>query len=49
MELAGLHHLEVRGKRLVELYVEGDNTAAQRVYARLGFERSGTDVLYQRP
>jgi mycothiol synthase len=46
--LAGLHHLELRGVRHVELYVEGDNRAAQRVYTRLGFERSGTDVLYRR-
>lgn len=47
--LAGLHHLEQRGVRRALLYVEGDNRAAQRLYTRLGFERSGTDVLYRRP
>ena len=47
--LAGLHHLQRRGKTVARLYVDGDNAAAQRTYARLGFARSAADVLYQRP
>jgi mycothiol synthase len=46
--LAGLHLLADRGHRRVHLYVEGDNTAAQRVYTRLGFSHDGSDVLYER-
>ncbi|GAA2016563.1 mycothiol synthase [Pseudokineococcus marinus] len=47
--LAGLHHLRDRGVRRVELYVEADNAAALAVYRRLGFERSGADVVVEAP
>ena len=33
----GLAHLARAGLREVELYVDGDNTAARRTYERLGF------------
>jgi len=47
--LAGLHHLRGRGVREVDLYVEGDNAAALAVYSRLGFARTGADVLVAAP
>jgi mycothiol synthase len=48
LTLAGLHHLRDRGLTQVMLYVEADNTAAVRVYERLGFALSNTDVSYAR-
>ncbi|HWC22249.1 MAG TPA: mycothiol synthase [Flexivirga sp.] len=42
----GLDHLRSRGVRRIELYVEGDNDAAVATYRRLGFERTGVDVMY---
>ncbi|WP_299037552.1 mycothiol synthase [uncultured Pseudokineococcus sp.] len=47
--LAGLASLRERGVRVVELYVEADNAAAVAVYRRLGFERSGADVVVAAP
>jgi mycothiol synthase len=47
--LAGLHHLARRGATRVDLYTDGDNAPALRTYTRLGFERVGTDVVYQGP
>ncbi|MEJ5946662.1 mycothiol synthase [Pseudokineococcus basanitobsidens] len=47
--LAGLHHLRERGVRDVDLYVESDNAPAVATYRRLGFERSGADVLVEAP
>ncbi|MEJ5912955.1 mycothiol synthase [Pseudokineococcus sp. 1T1Z-3] len=47
--LAGLHHLAGRGVRDVDLYVESDNVRAVATYRRLGFERSGADVLVEAP
>ncbi|MFW0785534.1 mycothiol synthase [Gordonia sp. CPCC 206044] len=46
LTLAGLHHLLRRGMAEVELYVEGDNTAALRTYEHLGFGRYAIDVAY---
>ncbi|MFM9377613.1 mycothiol synthase [Gordonia sp. VNK21] len=47
LTLAGLRHLAFdRGLDEVELYVEGDNTAALATYRRLGFERWAVDVAY---
>ncbi|WP_431309144.1 mycothiol synthase [Gordonia prachuapensis] len=46
LTLAGLHHLADRAMAEVELYVEGDNTAALRTYERLGFTRYAIDVAY---
>ncbi|GGL37722.1 mycothiol synthase [Phycicoccus endophyticus] len=42
----GLAHLARRGLAEVELYVDGDNTAARRTYARYGFEDAAVDVQY---
>lgn len=42
----GLAHLVARRVRRIELYVEGDNTAAVATYSRLGFARTGLDVMY---
>ncbi|GAC79992.1 mycothiol synthase [Gordonia malaquae] len=49
LTLAGLHYLEGRGVDEVELYVEGDNTAALHTYDRLGFRRYRADITYRRP
>ncbi|MHC3003773.1 mycothiol synthase [Gordonia metallireducens] len=46
LTLAGLHHLARRGVAEINLYVEGDNTAALRTYERLGFTRFAVDVAY---
>ncbi|GGB43431.1 mycothiol acetyltransferase [Flexivirga endophytica] len=42
----GLAHLKQQGVGHIELYVEGDNAAAVATYRRLGFERTGVDVMY---
>jgi mycothiol synthase len=39
----GLAHLARAGLREVELYVDGDNTAARRTYERLGFTDAAVD------
>lgn len=44
----GLRHLWDTGLRVVDLYVEGDNTPALAVYRRLGFSEHARDVLYTR-
>lgn len=49
LTVAGLRHLaDVAGVRTVTLYVEGDNTAAVRLYEREGFTRHAVDVAYLR-
>lgn len=45
---AGLRHMGDRGVDEVVLYVDGDNTAAIRLYQRLGFSRRSLDVMYRR-
>jgi mycothiol synthase len=42
----GLAHLARAGLREVELYVDGDNTAARRTYERLGFTDAAVDGQY---
>ena len=42
----GLAHLARLGLREVELYVDGDNTAARRTYERLGFTDAAVDGQY---
>lgn len=45
----GLQHLaDVGGVETVQLYVEGDNAAALKVYERTGFTRHAVDVAYRR-
>jgi mycothiol synthase len=47
LTLAGLHYLRAREIPSVMLYVDGENTAAIRLYASLGFGHTGTDVMYE--
>lgn len=46
LTLAGLHYLADQGVDEVELYVEGDNTAALNTYGKLGFGQYASDVAY---
>lgn len=43
---AGLSYLRQRGLRRVMLYTDATNTAAMRLYTKLGFTQVGTDVQY---
>jgi polyphosphate kinase len=43
---AGVNHLAEQGLDEVMLYVDGDNTAALRLYERLGFRPWHLDVMY---
>jgi mycothiol synthase len=45
----GLRHLIERGCDTVLLYVDGDNTAARRLYQRAGFGEHDLDVQWQGP
>jgi mycothiol synthase len=47
LTLAGLQYLRGRGIPWVILYVDGENTAAIRLYTSLGFAHTGTDVMYE--
>lgn len=50
LAVAGLRHLaEVDGVGEAQLYVEGDNDAALRLYERLDFARHRVNVAYRRP
>ena len=48
LTLTGLRSLRDRGLDGVLLYVDESNTAAVRVYERLGFTRHAVDVMYSR-
>jgi mycothiol synthase len=48
LTLAGLAHLRSRGLAEVMLYVDGENSAAIRLYESLGFACWDTDVMYRR-
>ncbi|UUN27736.1 mycothiol synthase [Streptomyces sp. FIT100] len=43
----GLRHLAAQGLPAVLLYVDADNTAALRVYERLGFTTHEVDLMYR--
>lgn len=45
----GLRHMYELGVPVVDLYVEGDNAPALKVYRNLGFEDHEKDVLYAAP
>ena len=45
----GLRHMHEQGVPVVDLYVEGDNAPALKVYRNLGFQDWAKDVLYARP
>ena len=47
LTLAGLHYLRGREIPSVMLYVDGENTAAIRLYKSLGFANIATDVMYE--
>ena len=47
LTLAGLHYLRDREIPAVMLYVDGENTAAIRLYKSLGFAQVATDVMYE--
>jgi len=47
LTLAGLHYLRDREIPWVMLYVDGENTAAIRLYESLGFAHAATDVMYE--
>jgi mycothiol synthase len=49
LAVAGLAHLRERGASEAMLYVESDNTSAQRTYQKLGFAHHHTDVEFLRP
>jgi mycothiol synthase len=42
-----LHYLRRREIPWVMLYVDGENTAAIRLYESLGFAHAATDVMYE--
>lgn len=44
----GLRHLHDQGLEVVDLYVEGDNAPALKVYRNLGFADHARDTLYAR-
>ncbi|GAA4660016.1 mycothiol synthase [Gordonia humi] len=49
LTLAGLNYLADRDLDEVELYVEGDNTAALHTYRKLGFTTYRGDITYRKP
>ncbi|MEO6958194.1 MAG: GNAT family N-acetyltransferase [Antricoccus sp.] len=48
LTIAGLAHLQDAGLDRVILYVDDDNTAAMRLYERLGFTPYQSHVRYAR-
>lgn len=48
LTVAGLVHMRDRGAERVDLYVDADNTAAVRLYERLGFVLDAADAQYRR-
>lgn len=48
LTVAGLVHMRDRGAERVDLYVDADNTAAVRLYEKLGFRLDAADAQYRR-
>lgn len=48
LTVAGLVHMRDGGARRVDLYVDADNTAAVRLYEKLGFVLDAADAQYRR-
>jgi mycothiol synthase len=46
LTVVGVRYLHDHGLRIVELYVDGTNTAARHLYDRLGFRQAAVDVQY---
>jgi mycothiol synthase len=46
LTVIGVRYLHDHGLRIVELYVDGTNTAARHLYDRLGFRQAAVDVQY---
>lgn len=49
LSITGMRYLQSRGLAEVILYVDAANTAARKLYDRLGFVTYNTDVLYRSP
>ena len=49
LTLTGLQLPALTRAGAVMLYVDGDNTAAVRLYETLGFDRTAVDVMYASP
>jgi mycothiol synthase len=47
LTVLGVRHLHDRGLNVVELYVDGTNTPARKLYAALGFTEAAVDVQYR--
>ena len=47
LTVIGVRYLHEQGLRIVELYVDGTNTAARHLYAKLGFTEAAVDVQYR--
>lgn len=46
LTIAGINHLRAQGLHAVMLYVDADNTAAVKLYRKLGFTKWDVDVMY---
>jgi mycothiol synthase len=47
LAILGLRYLHGRGLKLVELYVDGTNPGARKLYEKLGFRQVSVDVQYR--
>lgn len=47
LTVIGVRYLHEQGLRIVELYVDGTNTGARHLYAKLGFTEAAVDIQYR--